>query len=213
LIGFCIPFFQFLVFRWIWRLFLWFQFLNRVRKLDLQLFPTHPDGAGGLGFVGVSQRFFGILLFAISIGSAGVLANSIVYDNVPLVDFAPAIALYAIASVVILLGPLVVLSGTLAKTKRRGLREYGMLATTYAGSFQKKWIEGKEHDKLLGTADIQSLAALGDSYGYVQKMKRVPIDLRLVIHLVLASLLPLSPLLLSVMPLKDLLKLLMKLLA
>ena len=46
----------------------------------------------------------------------------------------------------------------------------------------------------------------------VQKMKRVPVDLRLVIHLVVASLLPMSPLLLSVMPLKDLLKLLLKLL-
>jgi len=42
LIGFCTPLFQFLVFRWIWRLFLWFQFLNRVRRLDLQLFPTQP---------------------------------------------------------------------------------------------------------------------------------------------------------------------------
>jgi len=214
LIGLCIPFFQFLVFRWVWRLFLWFQFLNRVRKLDLQLFPTHPDLAGGMGFVGGSQRFFGILLFAISVGSAGVLANDIIYDKVPLVNFAPAIALYAIASVIILLGPLVVLTGTLAKAKHRGLREYGRLATTYTGSFQRKWIESKSCDleQLLGTGDIQSLADLGNSYDYVDNMRIVPINLRLVIHLVVASLLPMAPLLLTVMPLKELLKLLLKLL-
>ena len=214
LIGFCMPFFQFLVFRWIWRLFLWFQFLNRVRKLDLQLFPTHPDLAGGMGFVGGSQRFFGILLFAISVGSAGVLANDIIYDKVPLVNFAPAIALYAIASVIVLLGPLAVLTGTLAKVKHRGLREYGRLATTYTGSFQRKWIESKSCDleQLLGTGDIQSLADLGNSYGYVDNMRIVPINLRLVIHLVVASLLPMAPLLLTVMPLKELLKLLLKLL-
>jgi hypothetical protein len=214
LIGLCIPFFQFLVFRWVWRLFLWFQFLNRVRKLDLQLFPTHPDLAGGMGFVGGSQRFFGILLFAISVGSAGVLANDIIYDKVPLVNFAPAIALYAIASVIVLLGPLAVLTGTLAKVKHRGLREYGRLATTYTGSFQRKWIESKSCDleQLLGTGDIQSLADLGNSYDYVDNMRIVPINLRLVIHLVVASLLPMAPLLLTVMPLKELLKLLLKLL-
>jgi hypothetical protein len=64
LLAVCIPLFQFLTLRWLWRLFLWFQFLNRVRHLDLQLFPPHPDQAAGLGFVGEGQRFFGILLFA-----------------------------------------------------------------------------------------------------------------------------------------------------
>lgn len=215
LIGFCTPFFQFLVFRWIWRLFVWFQFLNRVRRLDLQLFPTHPDEAGGLGFVGESQRFFGILTFAISIGSTGVLANDIVYDKVPLMNFAPAIASYVIAAIIIFLGPLVVLTGTLARTKRRGLHQYGTLATTYTGLFHKKWIEHQnpESEPLLGTGDVRSLADLGNSYAHVQKMKLVPIDLRLVIHLIVASLLPMAPLLLTVMPLKDLLKLLLKLLA
>jgi hypothetical protein len=214
LIGFCTPFFQFLVFRWIWRLFLWFQFLNRVRRLDLQLFPTHPDEAAGLGFVGESQRFFGILVFAISIASAGVLANDIVYDKVPLTNFAPAIGIYVIATIIIILGPLVVLTGTLAKTKRQGLHEYGTLATTYTGLFHKKWIrrENPEDEPLLGTGDIQSLADLGNSFANVKKMKLVPIDLRVVIHLVVASLLPMAPLLLTVMPLKDLLKLLLKLL-
>ncbi len=40
LIGFCVPLLQFLMLRWFWRLFLWFQFLTRVRSLHLQLFPT-----------------------------------------------------------------------------------------------------------------------------------------------------------------------------
>jgi hypothetical protein len=44
-------------------------------------------------------------------------------------------------------------------------------------------------------------------------MKPLPVDLRTLLHLVVASLLPLAPLLLTVMPLKDILKLLLKLLA
>jgi len=212
LIFFCIPLYQFLMLRWLWRLFLWFQFLSRARKLDIQLFPTHPDGAGGLGFVGEAQRFFGILLFAFSLGSAGVIANEVLYAGIPLKNFAPSIIAYVIVSLVIVLGPLIVFTGTLLETKRKGLHQYGTLATTYTGSFQKKWIEhhSPETEPLLGTADIQSLADLGNSYSFVEKMKPLPLEFRTVIHLVLAGLLPLTPLLLTVMSPKDILKLLLK---
>jgi hypothetical protein len=214
LLGFCTPLYQFLIYRWLWRLFLWFHFLTRIRNLDLQLFPTHPDEAGGLGFVGDSQRFFGILLFAISIGSTGVLANDIVYDKVPLQSFAPAIGAYVVAALLVLVGPLIVFTGMLLKTKRIGLHQYGTLATEYMGSFHRKWIEHQnaDNESLLGTGDIRSLADLGNSFGLIEKMRPLPIDLRLLLHLVVATLLPMVPLLLTVMPLKDVLKLLMKVL-
>jgi hypothetical protein len=66
---------------------------------------------------------------------------------------------------------------------------------------------------LLGTGDIQSLADLGNSYQLVEKMNAFPVSLRSILHLVVATLLPMAPLLLTVMPLKDLLKLLLKVLA
>lgn len=212
LLLFCSPLFHFLILRWLWRLFLWFQFLARVRRLDLQLFPTHPDQAAGLGFVGEAQRFFGSLLFAVSIANAGVIANDIIYDKVPLKNFAPAIAAYVIIAIIIVIGPLIVFTGLLLRTKRIGLHQYGTLATTYTGSFHRKWIkhENPEHEPLLAAGDIQSLADLGNSYGYVEKMKPIPVDPRTLIHLVIASLLPLAPLLLAVMPLKEVLKLLLK---
>jgi hypothetical protein len=210
----CTPLFQFLLLRWLWRLFLWFQFLARISKLDVQLFPTHPDEAGGLGFVGEAQRFFGILLFAYSLALTGVLANDIVYDKVPLTRFAPAIVMYVVVALLLLLGPLVVFTGRLLKTKRHGLHQYGTLATSYTGSFQKKWIrnDNLDHEPLLGTGDIQSLADLGNSYALIRKMGALPIDPRTLVHLTLASLLPMTPLLLTVMPLKEVLKLLFKVL-
>lgn len=212
LTAFCTPLFQFLALRWLWRLFLWFQFLGRVQDLDLQLYPTHADEAGGLGFVGEAQRFFGILLLAFSVGSAGVLANDIVYDKVPLRNFLPAIGVYVVTALIILIGPLLLFAGTLLKTKREGLREYGTLSTAYSGEFYRKWIllRDANREPLLGTEDIRSLADLGNSYALVQKMKAMPIDPLTILHLVIASLLPMIPLLLTVMPLKDILKLLMK---
>lgn len=214
LIGFCAPLFNFLVLRWLWRLFLWFQFLARVRRLDIQLFPTHPDQAGGLGFVGMTQRFFGILLFSHSLATTGILANEIVYARLTLRHFLPAIAAYVIAAVGIMVGPLVLFMGTLLKTKRLGLYQYGTLATTYTGAFHKKWIQhaNPEHEPVLGTGDIQSLADLGNSYTFVERMNALPIGPITLIHLVIASLLPMTLLLLTVMPLKDILKLLFKVL-
>jgi hypothetical protein len=211
--GLCSPA-PLLVLRWLWRLFLWFQFLGREAKLDVQLSPTHLDEAGGLGFVGEAQRFFGVLLFAYSLAITGVLANEIVYDKVPLTHFAPAIAVYVVAALLLLLGPLMVFTGRLLKTKRRGLHQYGTLATSYTGSFQRKWISGEnpDHEPLLGTGDIQSLADLGNSYAMIKKVGGLPLDPRTLIHLTIASLLPMTPLLLTVMPLKEVLKLVLKVL-
>ncbi len=214
LLAVCTPLYQFLIFRWLWRLFLWFQFLGRVRHLDLQLFPPHPDQAGGLGFVGEGQRFWGLLLFAFSLGSAGVLAREIVYGKIPLTYFAPAIGTYVVVALILIVGPLVVFTKLLIKTKRIGLRQYGTLATTYTGLFHKKWIlqQNPDNEPLLGTADIQSLADLGNSYSFVEKMNLLPVDLRTVLHLVVASLVPIAPLLLTVMPFKSIVKLFLKML-
>jgi hypothetical protein len=210
---FSVPLLQFLFLRWIWRLFLWFQFLWRMHNLDLQLFPTHPDHAGGLGFIGETQRFFGIVLFAESIALAGVIANNLVYDNRTLVSYAPVIAAYVVIILTLVLGPLTIFVKVLLQTKRLGLHQYGTLATTYTGSFHKKWIqdEAPDNEPLLGSADIQSLADLGNSYSFIEDMRLLPIDHRTPILLLIASLLPMAPLLLTVMPFKEILKLLYKL--
>lgn len=209
---FCVPLFQFLTLRWLWRLFLWAQFLWRMKNLNLQLVATHPDEAGGLGFVGESQRFFGVVLFAYSIAVAGVLANWIIYDGLPLQHFAPAIAVYVVAAVAVVLIPLLVFSEILLKTKRLGLYQYGTLATEYTSSFHQKWVVEPRHtdEPLLGTGDIQSLADLGNSYAFVEKMNALPMGPRTPTHLALACLIPIAPLLLTMMPLGALLKMIFK---
>ena len=212
LLLFCQPLLQFLLLRWVWRIFLWFRFLSAVSKLNLQLFPTHPDQAGGLGFIGTAQRFFGILFFAYSCSITGVIADEIIYGMVPLQNFAPAIAAYVIFVVLLTSAPLIVFTGKLLATKRIGLLEYGALATSYSGSFHHKWIQGDnpQQQKLLGAPDIQSLADLDHSYEIIEHMKPIPIDPRTLLQLVVLTLLPMAALLLTVMPPKEVLKLLFK---
>ena len=207
-----LPVYHFLGLRWGWRLLIWFQFLAAMNHLNLQLYPTHPDHAGGLGFVGEAQRFFGIVLFAFSCTLSGVIANEILYNGMRLTSFAPLVAFYLFLLLAALVLPLIIFAVRLLRLKRIGLQQYGTLGTAYTALFHRKWILGEstDDDALLGTRDIQSLADLGNGYNLVESMKVLPIDPRTLIHLTIAGILPMVPLLLAVMPLQQLLRLLMK---
>ncbi len=111
---------------------------------------------------------------------------------------------------VLLLCPLLVFASQLATTKRRGLRAYGTLAERYVREFDAKWVRGSPPpgEPLVGSADIQSLADLGNSYEVVRTMRLSPITRDAILRLGAATLVPLVPLLLTVMPLEELIKLL-----
>jgi len=207
-----VPLLQFVTLRWLWRLFLWAQFLWRVSLLDLKLDPLHPDGAAGLAFVGNTERFFGLLLFAFSIAVSGVLANAIFYDHLTLISLGPTIAIYVIIAVSIVLSPLLVFFRLLFRIKEKGLYQYGTLATEYTLSFRKKWMSQprQTEETLLGTGDIQSLADLGNSYSFVEKTNYLPMTMRTPISLAIACLIPMAPLLLTMMPISEILRTLLK---
>ncbi len=86
------------------------------------------------------------------------------------------------------------------------------MATEYSASFQKKWVETRppREEVLLGTEDIQSLADLGNSFAFIEKMDPVPMGPRTPLVLVAACLIPMVPLLLTMMPLKEVLQMLFK---
>src|SRR5262245_21429560 len=209
-----VGFFQFLVWRWLWKLAIWYRFLWLVSKLDLQLIPTHPDRSAGLAFIGDTQRAFWIIVFACSTTFAGILANEIVYGGMALKSYQFSIAGYAVTAVAFFLIPLLMYTPRLIKAKEKGLRDYGALAVAHNHQFDRKWVQGENPgaDPVLGTPEISSLADLGAAYEILAKMKAVPFDPEDAIVLLLAALLPMTPLLLTIMPIEKLLELMSKLL-
>jgi hypothetical protein len=201
-----IPFFQFLLWRWLWRFFIWSDFLRAVSKLDLRLIPAHPDLAAGLGFLSAAQAKYGIVVFAISSVIAAKIGEEILYGGASLVNYKFLIGGYMLLVLVVLLAPLLVFSPKLFLTKRRGLLEYSALANEYTQAFHRKWIrrEAAEGDQLLGSGDVQSLADLGNSFGFVRGMRAFPIDRNGVIPLIVAAGLPMLPLILTMYPLDEL---------
>ncbi|HEY6825178.1 MAG TPA: hypothetical protein VI195_12100 [Steroidobacteraceae bacterium] len=108
----------------------------------------------------------------------------------------------------IVFGPLLVFSPRLARAKRMGLLEYGTLAERYVREFDSKWLRGRsqQSEPLMGSADIQSLADLGNSFSMVRNMRIAPITRDAVLQLAGCVLVPLTPLLLTVMPVEELTK-------
>jgi hypothetical protein len=197
-----IPLFQFLLLRWYLRLFVWYRFLWNVSRIELNLIPTHPDRAAGLAFVGKSAYAFGPILFAQGAILAGVIANRVVYRGENLVTFKLQAGAFVAFFVLAILGPLLMFTPGMARAKRKGLREYGLLAQRYVEGFEKKWIRlessSSSSDELLGAADIQSLADLDGSYTLVREMRSVPFGLQDISRLAAASAVPMLPLLLTI---------------
>jgi len=195
-----VPLFQFILVRWYLRIVTWFWLLWRISKLDLRLTPTHPDRIGGLGFLGDSAIAYAPILFAQGALLAGVIASRIFYDGQTLMAFKAEVALFVAVFILFFLGPLAVFSGQLARTKREGLREYGVLASRYVQEFHGKWIHGGAPgtEELMGSGDIQSLADLGNSIAVIREMRPIPVGMNAVIILVAATVAPLLPLTLTV---------------
>jgi hypothetical protein len=138
-----LPLFQFLLWRWYFRLFIWIRFLFQVSRIELSLVPTHPDRVGGLGFLANTTYAFMPLAVAHGVLLAGLIANRIFYLGAALPEFKIEIAVVATFLLCVVLGPLLVFAPQLSEAKRTGNREYGALAARYVREFDAKMVTGR----------------------------------------------------------------------
>jgi len=203
-----VPIFQFLLLRWYFRIFLWARFLWQVSGIELTLVPTHPDRLGGLGFLANTVYAFMPLAAAHGVALAGLIANRILHAGASLPAFKAEIVVVVVFVQCLVFIPLLFFTRQLAQAKRVGRREYGTLAERYVRDFDAKWLRGgaPAGEPLLGSSDIQSLADFGNSYQVIREMHIAPVTRELVLQLAAATLVPVVPLMLTMMPLEELLK-------
>jgi len=203
-----VPLFQFMLLRWYFRLFIWARFLWLVSRIDMSLVPTHPDRVGGLGFLSATAFAFIPLALAHGAVLSGMIANRTLLIGTPLTAFKVEIGVVVVFVQCLVFVPLLMFAPQLAEAKRRGLREYGTLAERYVREFDAKWLRGgaPPAEGLIGSADLQSLADLGNSFEVVRTMRAALMTRDAIIQLGVATLIPLAPLLLTMMPLEELLK-------
>ena len=202
-----VPVFQFLLLRWYDRVFIWARFLVQVSRIELKLVPTHPDRVGGLGFLTNVVYAFTPVLLAHGVLLAGLLADRIFFDGAKLTQFYVEIVGAVAILVFLVLFPLMAFVGQLARVKRIGLGEYGGFAQRYTREFDAKWLRGSgPREPLMGSADIQSLADLSNSFQVIREMRFVPFSKETVLQLAVVTLAPVAPLLLTMISFEELMK-------
>ena len=110
-----VPFFQFLLCRWYFRIFVWARFLWQVSRIKLNLVPTHPDRLGGLGFLPNIVFAFAPLAAAHGVMVSGMMANRILHLGAKLPEFKVEVALMLVFLLCLILVPLLVFVPQLAE--------------------------------------------------------------------------------------------------
>ncbi|EEF60286.1 conserved hypothetical protein [Pedosphaera parvula Ellin514] len=207
-----LPVVLLLLYRWLWRILIWTFFLRDVARMNLELEPAHADRAGGLGFLGVAHQSFGILVFGVSSVICAGIAFQIVYEGASLEKFQVPLVGLLVVMEILFLGPLLMFSPVMVRARRAALMTYSTLEVRYKRDFQRKWIEspGPKNEPLLGSPDIQSMADLGNTFRFISEMRIAPFGNRTMIGLALATALPVLPLFLLVMPIREIINLLVK---
>jgi len=204
--------FQFLLGLALWQWLLWTLFAFKLSLLNLKLAPTHPDGHGGLGFLGLTPFAFTPVAFAASAVIAGTWHHEILYHGANVMTFKlPAIVLAVIVAL-IALAPLLFFVPKLAALRYAGILDYGILAQVQVGAFHEKWVlRGAGHeDEFSSAPESRALASFGQSYRRLEQLNPFPADKAALITLALSVVIPMVPLLLSVIPIAVILKLLLK---
>jgi len=193
---FCVPIFQLLVFRWLWRWFVWLYSLIKISRFKLHIDPLHADQMAGLEYINLVPITFSFILVAPSAMLSAYIGIDIIYHGANLSQFVFQIATYVFFLPIILYAPLLIFIPKLIHAKSYGIQNFGSLIRKHNTEYVSKWIEGDppKDDKLLGTMDNSSLADINGSYGSVQSMKLAPINYRMIFLSFVLNVIPYIPL-------------------
>jgi hypothetical protein len=205
-----LPVMRFLALRWVWRLLLWAWVLWRVSRLELHPRPTHPDRAGGLAFLGATQAAFGVLVFAFGVQLSCLIADAVHFRGAEIMAFRGQVVAFVVIVVVVLLLPLLVFAPKLVQAREEQLLFLSGSAHRGAGDLARKLRASRA-----GELPVDAVSGLSDFsvlYDHARLMRPVPLETQHILALVLAAVTPFLPLIFLVMPAREVLRTLARLL-
>ncbi|MDE1180405.1 hypothetical protein [Paraburkholderia sp.] len=186
------PLFTALLLGWLWRVVVAFILFYRIAKFPLSIVPTHPDRAGGLGFVERITFMFSPVALAVSAVVAASFAHDIAYHGVSINDIKGEMLVVVVLVCVVFLAPFFPLGKLLGRVKRDALFDYGSLCGRHGRLVHRRWILGEEigDEALLDAPELGPVADVQAVYQAVQQMRRSVIGKLGIASIALPAVLP-----------------------
>jgi hypothetical protein len=212
-----LPILQFLIYRWLYFAFLWAVLLWRISRLRLELSAAHPDGAAGLAFLGKSLVPFGTVGFALGAILSGVVATRLFLTGASLKQFLPVYAALVVIQFILFVGPLLFFTPKMIRLKHKEMMKYEAVVSRRTRFFERSWGKSRETDStkapIQESTNIPSLADVRSSFELVRKMRVVVVVPRDLIILAIPTLFPGLPLIATVIPMNEIARGLLHLIA
>lgn len=93
-----------------------------------------------------------------------------------------------------------------------GYVEYGSLAHIHAEQFHEKWVQGRQahFEELLAAPEMEALSCLAQSLDRLRRIRLMPIDRFTLIQVIAAAAVPMLPVILTQVPLSELLRMIFR---
>ncbi len=198
------PLLRFLLWRSLWRWVVWVRIVWGLSRIRLRLVATHADRCGGIGFLRLpSVGYCAMLLFVASSLLCAEWGGAHYAPSTTLMALKPIILLFVIVGAAVAFAPLFFFTPQLVRARFDGMLECDALAAKNGWDFRRAWIVEHGRD-FLQAQDAQTLAALAHVYrDSVERIRYFIFDKRDVIVLLLATLVPVVPVLLLHVPSED----------
>ena len=200
-----VPLFWFLLLRWLWRHLVWALLLRDVARLELRLVATHPDGYGGLAFVGAYPNAFAAFVFAMTGVVAAEALQAMLHGKLATTAFPYAMGAWAVVIVLLFALPLAAFAGPLQRLKRDTLLALAAAATRHERAAERQLL-GRN---VAAPGEAEEPTGSGDpakTYAQVRKLGTLPVTKSALLPLGIAAVLPLLAVGATQLPFKELLK-------
>lgn len=207
------PLFWFLLLRWLWRLVVWSILLRNLAALDLRLVATHPDGHGGLAFVGKYPNAYTTFVFAVSCVIAAAVAEQLLSGGLSPTTYGYVMAGWLAIVFAVLAAPLQAFGKPLEDLKEKTLLTCSAQATRHHRAAERALLG--RNISAAGDAEPTPAGEIpdpGKEYAAAQKLSTFLFSRTALLPVAAAAVVPLMVAGATQLPIKELLKVVKRLL-
>lgn len=205
--------FLFLLLRWLWRLFVWSMLLRDLAGLELRLVATHPDGHGGLAFIGQYPNAYSTFVLAVSCVAGAAIAKEFLAGALTGEAYGFVMGVWLLIVLMLFTFPLLAFRKPLAKLKKRTYLACSALATRHHRAAERDLLgknitASEDAEKVAG----QEIPDPSKVFATTQKLSVFLVSRSALLPISAAAILPLVAAGATKLPLKELFKILKRLL-